>query len=194
MAKNPEIDTYIEKAAPFAQPMLNRIRSAVHKASPEIEETIKWSVPHFDYKGPLLGMAAFKEHMSWGFWKAKAMQDPHGLGLDVRVKASSLADLPSEKILVEYIRQAMALNEDGVKVLRAPKQKKADIEMPDDFAKALKKVPAAKRAFDAFPPSHKREYLEWIVDAKREETRQKRLAQAVEWIAEGRSRNWKYQK
>jgi uncharacterized protein YdeI (YjbR/CyaY-like superfamily) len=191
---SPDVDRYIAKAAPFAQPILEKIRKGFHKANPNIVETIKWSVPHFEYKGPLAGMAAFKQHVRFGFWKASLMDDPHGIAGDTPAGKhfASVNDLPSEKVLVEYVRQAIALNEKGEKVARAPREKRDEADVPADLAAALKKSPKAKKAFDAFSPSHRREYVEWITEAKQEATRQKRLAQAIEWIGEGKSRNWKY--
>jgi len=193
---SPDVDRYIAKAPPFAQPILERIRKAFHKANPDITEVLKWSVPHFEYKGVLAGMAAFKQHVRWGFWKANLMDDPHGILGETMAgrNVSSVKDLPSEKVLIEYVRQAVKLNEEGVKVERAPREQRGEAEVPADLAAALKKSPKAKKAFDAFSPSHRREYIEWITEAKQEATRQKRLVQAIEWIAEGKARNWKYMK
>lgn len=198
----PQVDAYIAKAAPFAQPILEKIRDAFHAASPDIEETMKWSAPFFDYKGVLGNMAAFKNHVSWGFWKAQLMKDPHKLlspsgesGTMFGGKASDVKDLPSKKVLVEYVKEAMRLNEEGVKIKRAPSTRSdTPLEIPADLAGALKKDKKAKAAFDGFSPSQKREYVEWLVDAKQEATRAKRLATAMEWIAEGKTRHWKYQK
>ena len=197
---SPEVDRYIAAAAPFAQPILERIRAAFHKAHPDVAETMKWSFPHFEYKGLLGSMSAFKEHVSWGFWKGKLMNDPLGIippagetsmgGLRIR----SLKDLPKEKDMVAYVREAIRLNEEGVKAGRAPRAARAEAEVPADLVAALKKTPAAKKAFEAFSPSHRREYIEWISEAKQEATRQKRLAQTVEWLSEGKSRNWKYER
>ena len=205
MSKNtlPAVDEYIERAAPFARPILERIRKAFHKAHPDVQEVMKWSVPHFDYKGPLGSMAAFKQHVGWGFWKAKLMSDPHGIltpmGNEATamggVKVTDVKELPSEKVLVEYVREAIRLNEEGVKLERGPRRASSDeVVIPDELTAALKKNKAASAAFQKFPPSHKREYAEWIADAKQDATRQKRLTQAIEWIAEGKSRNWKYER
>ena len=194
------VDAYIAKAAPFAQPILERIRDAFHAACPDVAEVIKWGVPHFDYKGPLGMMAAFKQHVGWGFWKLKLMRDPHGIFGAEReamggMKVTSVRDLPPKKVLLEYIREAVRLNEEGVKAPRtASKKAAAPIEVPADLAAALKKDKKAKATFDGFPPSHKREYIEWIIEAKQDATRQKRLATTMEWLAEGKPRNWKYMK
>jgi uncharacterized protein YdeI (YjbR/CyaY-like superfamily) len=188
----PEVDAYIRKAAPFAQPILERIRDAFHAASPDIEETMKWSAPFFDYKGVLGNMAAFKAHVAWGFWKAKLMKD----GGTIRgLRATDVKDLPPKKVMVEMVREAMRLNDEGAKVERKPSTRSAKpLEVPDDLAAGLKKDKKAKATFDAFSPSQKREYVEWLEEAKQDATRQKRLATAIEWMAEGKTRNWKYMK
>lgn len=200
---NPEVDRYIEKAAPFAQPILAKIRAVYHEACPEIEETIKWGVPHFDYKGPVGNMAAFKKHVSWGFWKRALLDDPDGIlpreGEPTSMggtKVFSLDELPSEKVMADYIRRAVKLNEEGVKVTRPKRAPAPPPEVPDDLAAQLelKKNAKARATFESFPPSHKREYIEWITEARQEATRQKRLAQTIEWLTEGKSRNWKYEK
>ena len=198
--KSPQVDAYIAKAAPFAQPILEKVREAFHAASPDIEETMKWSFPHFEYKGIVGSMAAFKSHVAWGFWKAKLMKDPHGI-LPPPGETSmggwrvgSVKDLPSKKVMVEYVREAIRLNDEGVKFERAPAERGAEAEVPDDLAAALKKDKNAKATFDAFSASHRREYIEWITEAMQEATRAKRLAQTMEWLGEGKPRNWKYMK
>jgi len=196
------IDAYIEKKADFAKPVLNHLRQIVHKACPEAEETIKWSMPFFDYKGSTLcGMSAFKEHCAFMFWKAKLMKDPEGI-LQVAERAAmgnfnritSLKDLPSDKILIAYIKEAMRLNEEDVKLPARKKAAVKELEMPADFAAALKKNKNAKTVFDSFPPGKRKDYIEWITEAKTEATKLKRIETAVEWIAEGKARHWKYQK
>ena len=197
---SPEVDRYIAAAAPFARPILERIRSAFHKAHPEVTETMKWSFPHFEYKGLLGSMAAFKQHVSWGFWKGRLMADPLGIippAGETSMGGARIADvkeLPSEKNMVAYVREAIRLNEEGVKPRRPARTPKAEAEVPADLAAALKKSPAAKKAFEAFSPSHRREYIEWIAEAKQDATRQKRLATTLEWLSEGKSRNWKYER
>jgi uncharacterized protein YdeI (YjbR/CyaY-like superfamily) len=193
------VDQYIEKAAPFAQPVLKRIRAAFHKAAPDIVETMKWSTPFFEHKGVVGNMAAFKNHVSWGFWKAKLMNDPHGIlnpmgetGTMGGLKVTTVAELPAEKIMLEYIREAIRLNEEDVRIVRAKKAPQGEAEVPDDLAAALKKSPKARKTFDGFPPSHRREYVAWITEAKQPSTREKRLAQTIEWLTEGKPRNWKY--
>jgi uncharacterized protein YdeI (YjbR/CyaY-like superfamily) len=189
---DPRVDAYIDKAADFARPILVEIRARVHAACPDCEETMKWSSPSFQYKGMLCGMEAFKAHCMFGFWKAELVvggSNPHARYRYLK----SVADLPGKKEMAALIHKAMALNDDGVAVTRVPREKKkAPARVPTEFADALKKNEKARLAFDAFSPSHKREYVEWITEAKREETRQQRIQTAVKWIAEGKSRNWKY--
>ena len=190
--KTPGLTRTSRKAPDFAKPILKEIRARVHEACPACQETMKWSTPGFDYKGMMCGMAAFKAHCMFGFWKAPLViggSNPHGRFRHL----TSVADLPSKKAMAALIRKAMALNNGGVVVERAPRTKKAPARLPADLSGALQKNEKARTAFDAFSPSHKREYIEWITEAKRDETRVKRLQPAVRWIAEGKSRNWKYQ-
>ena len=197
---DPRIDAFIDKSADFAKPILIHIREVVHKASPLINETIKWGMPFFDYKGPVCMMAAFKQHCGFGFWKASRLNDPKGLlqGSDDEAAAGSfgrinrMEDLPSDEALIEFIHQMIVLNENGVKEPKKPSAPKAEIPMPDDFDKLLRGNLTAMSIYEKFSPSSKREYLEWIVEAKSDATREKRIQQALEWIAEGKTRNWKY--
>jgi uncharacterized protein YdeI (YjbR/CyaY-like superfamily) len=197
----PRIDAYIAKQKDFAIPILEHIRDVVHAACPEVEEGLKWSSPHFSYRGQMMcGMAAFKEHAILGFWKGPLIE---GIGPDSARggtaggnmgRLTSIKDLPSKKQLTTFVRAAMKLNEDGVVVSRPKKGPKPEAKVPTELAAALSKSRKAKAAFEKFPPSHRREYVEWIAEAKRDETKAKRVAQAVEWIAEGKGRNWKYEK
>lgn len=193
---DPRVDAYIAKAADFARPILEEIRARVHAACPKVEETIKWGMPSFVHAGGILcGMAAFKRHVSFGYWKhALVMGDVERDGMGSYGKMATPADLPPKATMRSDLKKAMQLNEDGVKPERSKPSSKPAPEVPGDLAAALKKDKAAKAAFDAFPPGCRREYIEWIVEAKREETRAKRLAQAVEWMAEGKRRNWKYER
>jgi uncharacterized protein YdeI (YjbR/CyaY-like superfamily) len=193
------IDAYIAKAQPFAQPILTHIRKLVHTACPDVQETMKWSFPHFDYKGIFCAMASFKQHCSFGFWKQSLMKDPHKLFANDQAAGSmgkimSMKDLPSDKILIEYIKQAAKLNDDGIKVKPKPKAipNSTELVVPEYFSKALTKNKKAQTTFSTFSYSHKKEYVEWIIDAKSEETRERRLKQAMVWMTEGKSRNWKY--
>lgn len=197
MPTDPRIDAYIARAAPFARPILAHVRDLVHEACPQVEETIKWGMPTFLHAGGILcGMAAFKQHASFGFWKHALVVgegEPRD-GMGSYGKMTSLDDLPTKAILLAHIRKAMKLNEDGVKAPAARKAApKPPPETPADLLAALKQDTAARATFDAFPPSCRREYIDWIVEAKREETRAKRLAQTLEWLAEGKRRNWKYE-
>ena len=194
--RDPRVDAYIAKSADFAKPILAYIRETVHAVCPDVVETTKWSMPFFDYHGPLANMSAFKEHAAFGFWKG-ALVVGRGSGDDERAmgqfgRITSVKDLPPKKELVALIRKAAKLNEEGVKIEKK-KVPRPELPVPAELAAALAKNKKARANFEAFPPSHKREYNEWIGEAKREETRAARVAQAIEWIAEGKSRNWKYQ-
>ncbi|GAA0710401.1 YdeI/OmpD-associated family protein [Dokdonella soli] len=195
---DPRIDAYIAKSADFARPILAHLREIVHAACPEVEETLKWSAPHFLYKGMLCGMAAFKQHCVFGFWKGKLIVADDGRDLDAAMgqfgRLAKIADLPQRKTLIAYVKKAVALNEASVKSparvrTAAPRPPAA---VPDDLAAALKKNAKARATFEAFSPSGRREYIEWITDAKREATRTQRLATTLEWLAQGKQRNWKY--
>ena len=200
--KDKKVDAYIARSAEFAKPILTHLRELVHKACPEVEEVIKWGFPNFDYKGVFCNMAGFKQHCSFGFWKASQMKDPNKI-LTVTDRNSmghfdritSLKDLPTDKILLAYIKQAAALNEMGVKrVVKVTPKGSKTIDTPDYFEKALKKNKNAREIFEDFAYSHRKEYIQWFEEAKTEETRNKRIAQAIEWISEGKGRNWKYEK
>jgi uncharacterized protein YdeI (YjbR/CyaY-like superfamily) len=150
-------------------------------------------MPHFDYRGPLCGMAAFKQHCAFGFWKGSlVVEDASEEAMGQLGRIESLRDLPPKKTLTAWVKKAMKLNEEGVKVPRDPKRKKTEAKVPDDLRKALAKNANARAAFKSFSPSHRREYVEWIEETKRVETRARRLATAIKWMAEGKSRNWKY--
>jgi uncharacterized protein YdeI (YjbR/CyaY-like superfamily) len=200
------VDAYLAKAQPFAQPVLKHLRELVHRGCPEVEETIKWSRPFFEYRGSILcNMSAFKEHCSFGFWgeeigavlrEAKVLR-PDGMGSLGRI--TSLKDLPSDKLLLSWIRQAAAFVDSGQYTSpiaarrKVVKPQKPAVKAPAEFTTALLRNKRAAAVFAEFSPSCKREYVEWIADAKRTETRDKRIMTAVEWIAEGKQRNWKYQ-
>jgi uncharacterized protein YdeI (YjbR/CyaY-like superfamily) len=195
---DPRIDEYIRKAAPFAQPILMHIRAVVHEACPGVEETIKWSMPAFDYKGIFCGMAAFKAHATFGFWKHELLGDKlptvDGRAMGSFGRITSIDDLPPKKQLISIVRAAAKLNDEGIKVMRREAPKRSAPRAPSDLTSALAKHPRAAATFKAFSPSQKREYVEWIVDAKQAATREKRVATAVGWMAEGKERNWKYMK
>ncbi len=201
MAKREKaIDAYIAKSADFAKPILNHIRELVQKTCPDVEEKMKWSFPHFDYKGEMMcSMAAFKQHAVFGFWKAALMKDPllvenakSEVSMGHLGKLTSLKDLPSSKKIAAWIKEAMALNDKGIKLAKPKPTEKKELVVPEYFTKALSKNKKALHIFKAFAYSHKKEYVQWITEAKTEETRNKRMAAAIEMMGEGKSRNWKY--
>jgi uncharacterized protein YdeI (YjbR/CyaY-like superfamily) len=199
--KEKAIDAYIAKSADFAKPIMKHIRELVHKACPEVEEKMKWSMPHFDYKGEMMcSMAAFKQHMAFGFWKAALMKDPILVATAKTEEAmghlgkiTSLKNLPSDKKMTAWIKEAMKLNDKGIKVVKPKAAANKELKVPDYFTKALAKNKKAKQVFDKASYSFKKEYVMWIIEAKSEETRNSRMATALEWLAEGKHRNWKYQ-
>ena len=195
--KDPRIDAYIERSAPFAEPILRHLRAVVHAGCPQVEETIKWSMPHFDYKGVMCGMGAFKNHCAFGFWKSKLILPPEtrankdAMGHFGCIR--SIDDLPSKTLLIQYVKKAAGLNESGTKVPGRDKPKKRPpLKIPDYLSSALNKNAKAKKAFENLSPSHRREYVEWITEAKRDETRQRRLKTTIQWLNEGKPYNWKY--
>jgi uncharacterized protein YdeI (YjbR/CyaY-like superfamily) len=192
--KDPRIDAYIAKAPEFARPILKHLRVIVREGCPDVEETMKWSMPHFDYKGPLAGMAAFQAHCAFRFWKGSLVVPGSREAMGQFGRITKVEDLPKDRVLLGYVKKAVKLNEEGIKVKRVPKNPKPEIPMPADLAAALKKNAKARATFESFPPSHKREYLEWITGAKAEATRQRRLGTAIEYMSSGRSLNWKYQR
>ena len=195
--KDPRVDAYIAKAADFAKPILTEIRKRVHAACPEVEEDMKWSSPTFLYHGMMCGMAAFKEHAIFGFWKGPLVlgdrADAAGTSGAFRTRMTKVSHLGPVRAMAADIKKAMALNEQGVTLPRA-RGPARPVTIPDDLAAALRTNKKARAEFDKFPPSHKREYVEWISGAKREETRSRRLQTAIKQIAQGKSQNWKYEK
>jgi uncharacterized protein YdeI (YjbR/CyaY-like superfamily) len=192
-ARDPRIDAYIAKSADFAKPILNHLRELVHAACPDAQETVKWQSPSFEYKGLLCGMAAFKEHCTFGFWKHELLLgDRNGEAMGSFGRITSLKDLPSDRTLNRLIKRAAKLNADGVKTPRTAAAPRPPLVVPTFLTTALKKNAAARQSFGAFSPSHQREYVEWLTEAKTDATRDKRLATALAWMAEGKRRNWKY--
>ena len=200
MPTDSRIDTYINKAAPFAQPIMRHIRRLVHKACPEVEETIKWGFPHFDYKGVMISMAAFKEHCTLNFWKARLIpaiapvdEEDSAMGQFGRITA--ISDLPDDSILLGYMLEAKRLNDENIKLPQKPKETgNQELIVPDDLSAALLENPLASDTWDKFSYSHRKEYVNWIKEAKTETTRNNRLATSIEWLAEGKPQNWKYAK
>lgn len=197
--KDSRVDAYIDKSADFARPILKHLRKLVHAGCPEVEETVKWQFPHFMIHGGILcSMAAFKAHATFGFWKGSLMKSLDGHATSEKAmgqygRITRLAELPKDKIIIEQVKEAARLNAEGIKAPRVTKEKKP-LRIPPYFTAALKGNPKAFTTFNNFSPSHKREYVEWITEAKTDATRQKRLATTIEWLAEGKSRNWKYDK
>lgn len=197
---DPFVDSYIEKSKDFAKPILSHIRSLVHQLCPDVVETKKWSFPHFDYKGEMMcSMAAFKEHCAFNFWKQSLLDasafpaEKTAMGSFGRI--TSLKDLPSDKTFKKLIVDAMRLNDAGIKVAKAkPAGEKKVLVVPDILKAAIKTNALAAETFDNFPYSCKKEYVEWINEAKTDSTRDKRLATTLEWLSEGKRRNWKYEK
>jgi len=191
------VDAYIGQAAAFAQPVLRHLRTLVHATCPEVEEVIKWGMPHFDYRGPFCHMAAFKQHAAFGFWKrslvvGQGKTSDEAMGQFGRI--GSLADLPSDAVINRYLKKAMQLNEQGIQPVRAPRPARQRLKVPGDLSAALVKNAKARAAFTGFSYSARKEYVEWLTGAKTDETRQRRLATTLEWLAEGKQRNWKYER
>jgi uncharacterized protein YdeI (YjbR/CyaY-like superfamily) len=200
---NPQFDNYIERSAEFAQPILNHLRELVHEACPLVDENMKWSFPNFEYKGSILcHMASFKQHCTFGFWLGGVMDDPDNILIKVGETAmgqfgriKGLEDLPRDEIIIRYIHEAMRLSDEGVKPPKSEITKtKVDLTIPKELEEALNTNDKARATFDHFSPSKRKEYMEWINDAKTEETKEKRLATTIEWLEEGKSKNWKYDK
>lgn len=196
--RDPRVDAYIDQAAEFARPVLEHIREVVHAGCPETEETIKWGFPHFTYKGILCSMAAFKGHCSLNFWKATDVlgsADASDEAMGQFGRLTSVKDLPEKDVLVEYVKKAVALNEAGTPGPISRRQRtKGEPAVPDDLRTALESDEKARATFEGFPPGQRREYVNWISEAKRPGTRAKRIATALEWLAQGKRRNWKYEK
>jgi uncharacterized protein YdeI (YjbR/CyaY-like superfamily) len=193
------IDAYMVKSAEFARPILTHLRTLVHRGCPGVTETMKWSMPAFEYNGFLCGMAAFKNHCTFGFWKSKLLKDPHNI-LESKQKTAmgnlgcitNVSDLPSDHVILGFIKQAARLNERGVKLPSRRPPIKRRLQIPRYVATALRKNPKARAVFEGFSHSHKKEYVEWITEAKTAGTRQRRMAKTVEWLTDGKERNWKY--
>lgn len=194
--KDARVDAYIAKAADFAKPILTQLRGTVHQACPGVEETMKWSFPHFTYHGMLASMASFKAHCAFGFWKGALIVSPddnrssEAMGHFGRITA--LSDLPPKKVLMGYLKKAMQLNEERIKLERRSPTSRKPLPVPAELKRALARNTNAAATFESLSPSHRREYSEWISEAKSEETKQRRLKTAVEWMAEGKPRHWKY--
>jgi uncharacterized protein YdeI (YjbR/CyaY-like superfamily) len=197
VSRDPRVDAYVERAAPFARPILEHVRDRVHAMLPEAEETLKWSMPAFTLSGKIvLTMAAFKAHAALNFWRGQELggvaASSEGMGQFGKLK--SLADLPPDEELDRLIRQAAELSRSAPTPRKTKHEPKSAAEIHPDFVAALAENATAKATLDGFPPSCRREYLDWIAEAKRDETRAKRIATAIEWLSEGKKRNWKYER
>lgn len=191
------VDAYIDRAQDFAKPILKHLRKLVHDACPDVAETLKWSMPSFEYKGILCGFAAFKHHCTFGFWKESLLKEvkfPEKNAMGSFGRLTSLKDLPSDATLKKLMREAVRLNAEDIKVKKVVAKPKKAVVVPDILIEALARNEKAAETFDNFPPSCKREYVEWLTEAKTDATREKRLATTVEWLSEGKRRNWKYEK
>ena len=196
--KDPCVDAYIAKSPDFARPILEHLRKVVHAGCPDVVETMKWQFPHFDHKGLMCGMAAFKQHCAFGFWKAELIFGRENVAAREAMghfgRITKISDLPDEKTLIGYVQKAADLNEAGVKssARSKPKWKPQPPKIPDYFSAALAKNRKARKVFENFSPSNQREYVEWVAGAKRDETRERRLKTSIEWMTEEKVRNWKY--
>lgn len=202
MSADSPVDIYIANAPEYAKPILLHLLELVYTACPDVTETIKWGIPHFEYKGVICGMAAFKNHCAFTFWKAPLMKDPLGIldvnrekGMGHLGRITCLEDLPAGDIMISYIREAVELNEKNIRLPKKSAQEKSkELDIPAYITEALKSNRKAQEAFEKFSYSHKKEYVEWIREAKTEATRDKRIHTMLEWLEEGKSRQWKYQK
>jgi len=196
VSRDARIDAYIERAQPFAKPVLQHVRERVHAAVPEAEETMKWSSPAYTLDGKILLMtAAFKQHAALNFWRGQELrgEQANADAMGQFGKITSLADLPSNEELDRLIREAAELTRSAPAPRKAKHAPKPRPEMHPEFAAALAKSPKAKATLDGFPPSAQRDYLDWISEAKQDSTRTKRIATAVEWLSEGKRRHWRYE-
>jgi uncharacterized protein YdeI (YjbR/CyaY-like superfamily) len=196
VSRDPRIDAYIAKAQPFSQPILEHVRTRVHAVLPDVEETLKWSMPAYTLGGKIvLITAAFKAHLALNFWRGQELRGD-GANADAMGqfgKIKSLADLPPDKELDRLIREAADLAKSAPAPRKTKHAPKPAPGLHPEFAAALAKAPQARAVLDSFPPSAQRDYVEWIADAKQDATRQKRIATAIEWLGEGKRRHWKYQ-
>ena len=188
--RDPRVEAYIAKSSDFAKPILKQIRSAIHKGHPAVSETIKWGVPAYvDERGIFCMTAAFKQHCAWVFWTGRT---PTSVDAKQFRTITSIGDLPPQRELVAIVKQAATSAPTSRE--KTTKRPAKPVTVPTYFRTALRTNAKARAAFDAFPPSHKREYVDWIASAKTDDTRQRRIATALQWIASGKSRNWKYER
>lgn len=199
---NPAIDEYINKSEDFARPILNHLREIIHQACPEVSEVIKWSFPNFEYRGQILcSMASFKKHCSFGFWLGAEMEDPDNIlnkvgntSMGNFGKITSISSLPKDILIIKYIHEAMKLSENGVKKKTSSTTDKKSLIIPEYIIEFIEKHPKAKDVFNNFSYSCKKEYVQWIEEAKQESTKLKRLEKAIIMMEEGKEFNWQYKK
>jgi len=195
-SRDKRIDAYIAKSADFARPILTYLRAVIHEGCPEVEETLKWGMPSFTYHGLLGGFGAFKAHVTFGFWRGSLVvgkaESKTGTAMGQFGRITSMKDLPTKRAILRYIKEAMRLNEAGIKRPKVRKAPKKALPAPADLAAGLRKNAKARAAWAAFSASARREYIEWITEAKREETRAERLKTTLLWVSQGKQRNWKY--
>lgn len=194
---DPRVDDYVAKAPAFARPLLVELRARVHASCPEVVETIKWRMPSFEHHGLLAGMAAFRQHCVFGFWKHELLLQEDAKWREAMGSfgcLKRLADLPGKREFARLVKRAMELNEQGIQAPKTKTRRKAPVAVHPEFAQALARNAKAKRTLAGFPPGQQREYLEWIAEAKADATRARRIGQAIEWLAQGKRRNWKYER
>ena len=192
--KDPRVDAYIERSAPFAKPVLKHLRKIVHRGCPDVTETIKWNMPHFEHKGILCGMAAFKAHCAFHFWKGQLVlgsQEKENEAMGQFGRITSVDELPSDKTLIGWVQKAAELRDKGI-IRPTKRARRKPLPVPSYLTAVLKKNPAARETFETLSPSHRREYIQWLTEAKRDDTRKRRLTTAVQWLTEGKPQNWRY--
>jgi hypothetical protein len=194
--RDPRVDAYIAKAAPYARPILKHLRKLVHQGCPGVRETLKWGMPAFEFHGLLCSMAAFQRHATFGFWKGALIVPEKRSAMGHFGRLTKLADLPPDREILSWVKKAAELNSSGVKKPRPLKHPRAHLRLPPELAVAFKqrKHSRARAFYESLAPSHKREYVAWITDAKTEATRARRLATTLEWLAEGKRQNWRYER
>jgi uncharacterized protein YdeI (YjbR/CyaY-like superfamily) len=197
-----KFEAYADQLPDFAIPIFGHLRALVHATCPQVSEEVKWSIPHFVHGGENLCIfAAYAKHCSFSFAKDSLMADPRLKSSAARPAAkrfmgrlTTLSDLPPDDDLAAWIAEAMSLNDRGIKLPPRQSDGSKPVEVPQAFTDALAANPAAKAVFDTKSPSFRKEYNVWIGDAKTDATRQKRIGEALTWIAEGKGRFWKYAK
>ena len=195
MPDDPRVDAYIARQAEFARPILTELRRRLHAACPDLNETLRWSMPSFDHKGKIVAqMAAFKAHATFGFWQREGTPtEKQHEAMGQLGRLVSVDELPDEATFAGWVRAAVERIEDPVAPKRPRAAPKGEAEVPPELAEALADDDRAAATFNGFPPSCRREYCEWIAEAKRAETRARRVAEAIGWLREGKRRNWKYE-